>query len=215
RDGAIYLPEGASDTLALSALGLPAIGRPSNTGGADHLATLLRDVPRDRQIVVLAECDPKADGKWPGRDGAIRTATTLAEKLGRAVHWAVPANGGKDVRAWTAAQNLPTVGEGIAEDWQATGERFVAGLKLQERKVDGGRADAKKSGNAANGLVTTCLANIQPIPIHWLVPGVLPLGKLFLLAGAGGRGKSSPPLNLAACLSTGLPSLGREYGPSP
>ncbi len=72
RPGAVYVPEGPSDTLALTAAGLAAVGRPSNTGGTDHLIELFRDVPAARQIVILGENDRKPDGSWPGRDGADR-----------------------------------------------------------------------------------------------------------------------------------------------
>src|SRR5207244_482487 len=40
---------------------------------------------------------------------------------------------------------------------------------------------------APTGLVTTCLATVQPRPVHWLVPGHLPLGKLVLQARPEGR----------------------------
>jgi hypothetical protein len=100
RNGPVFLPEGPSDTLALTALGLSAVGRPSNTGGVEHLAEFLRDVPKDRPLIVLGELDPNDKGGWPGRDGALKTARALAEKLGRPVQWALPPDGAKDVRAW-------------------------------------------------------------------------------------------------------------------
>jgi hypothetical protein len=81
----------------------------------------------------------------------------------------------------------------------------------QERPKPAGKGGC----NAENGLVTTCLATIQPVPIHWLVPGVLPLGKLVLLAGDGGHGKSTLTLDMAARLTRGRPCLGREYTPLP
>jgi hypothetical protein len=90
RPGPILCPEGASDTLALTALGLPAIGRPSNTGGVVLLATLFSSLPSDRQIIILGEYDPKDDGKWPGRDGAVKTAIELGKRLNRPVQWALP-----------------------------------------------------------------------------------------------------------------------------
>jgi hypothetical protein len=209
RDGDVYIPEGASCTLALSAMGLAAIGRPSNTGGVDHLAALFQDVPHDKRLVVLGEHDTKANGEWPGLK-CKDVSEQLSKKLGRVVYWALPPDGAKDARAWATTQNLPTSGEAFEEDWHAAGERFVAGLELQEVKPDGDTTEAKQSG-----LATTCLATIQPMPIHWLVPGVLPLGKLVLLAGDGGHGKSTLTLDMAACLTRGRPCLGREYAPLP
>jgi hypothetical protein len=101
-DGPIYVVEGASDTAALTGLGLAAVGRPSNTGGAAHLARLLREWPAHRGIVVVGERDEKPDGAWPGRDGAVRVAETLAAMLCRDIAWTLPPEGVKDSRAFAA-----------------------------------------------------------------------------------------------------------------
>ena len=50
-------------------------------------------------------------------------------------------------------------------------------------------------------------------PIHWLVPGYFPLGKLILLAGDGGHGKSSLTLAPGSRLDRGLSCLGLGYKP--
>jgi hypothetical protein len=96
--GPILLVEGASDAAAAMTMGLAVVGRPSNRGGIDHLAQLLRDVSQDRPIVVVGERDQKPDGSWPGRDGAVSTATQLAKALHRAVLWAMPPDLAKDTR---------------------------------------------------------------------------------------------------------------------
>jgi putative DNA primase/helicase len=124
----LLLPEGASDVLALAALGLPAVGRPSNLGGIEHLTNLLRELPADVPLVVLAERDPKADGRWPGRDGAEHTAAELGARLRRPVPWTLPPDQAKDVRAWCLARRLPLSGPGVREHWQRAGEAFVAAL---------------------------------------------------------------------------------------
>jgi len=102
-EGPILLVEGLSDTAAAMSVGLAAIGRPSATGGVDLLASLLKDTPAQRPIIVLGENDQKPDGTWPGRDGAERTAGNLAEKLRRPIGWALPPDGAKDLRAWLQA----------------------------------------------------------------------------------------------------------------
>lgn len=48
------------------------------------------------------------------------------------------------------------------------------------------------------------MTDIRPEPVDWLVPNYLPLGKLVLLAGDGGNGKSTITLHVAARLSRGL-----------
>jgi hypothetical protein len=99
-DGPLFLPEGASDTLALRVYGRAGVGRPSNLGGVEQLAVLLRGVPKERQIIVMGENDQKPDGKWPGRDGAVQTADRLAGLLHRPVQWKLPPTGAKDSREW-------------------------------------------------------------------------------------------------------------------
>lgn len=105
----IFIPEGVSDTAVLLNLGLCAIGRPSATGGADHLVELLRNCPEDKEIVVLGENDEKDDGMWPGREGATKVAAKLQRELGRTVKIAMPPDGHKDVRDYVS--HLRTIGE--------------------------------------------------------------------------------------------------------
>jgi hypothetical protein len=52
-------------------------------------------------------------------------------------------------------------------------------------------------------------------PLKFLVPGVLPRGKLVLLAGRGGLGKSTITADIAARLSRGERAMGLEYDPPP
>lgn len=121
-DGPILLVEGGSDVAACLSMGCSVIGRPSNAGGVDHLAELLRGVPYDRDVIVIGENDrkshdslatsvrdrhkPECEGCslcWPGRHGAIQTAEKLRELLCRTVDWALTPDGLKDVRGWLNA----------------------------------------------------------------------------------------------------------------
>jgi hypothetical protein len=105
KDGAspVFIVEGASDVLAMTAAGLTAIGRPSKDGGVKLLVELLKDETRD--VVVIGEHDRKEDGSWPGRAGAVHVATALAQALGQLVRWALPPVGAKDVRAWLTSSD--------------------------------------------------------------------------------------------------------------
>jgi hypothetical protein len=93
RDGPIFSPEGPTDVLSATAMGFPAIGRPSNMAGAEHLAALLKNVASTKTIIVLGEWDAKENGTWPGRDGAVKIADELAQMLRRPVHWALGPKG--------------------------------------------------------------------------------------------------------------------------
>jgi hypothetical protein len=98
--GPLLLVEGPSDLAAVLTMGLIGVGRPSNTGGVDHLVALLERIRREQDIVVIGERDQKDDGRWPGRAGAISTAKQLAEALERPISWSLPPDRAKDTREW-------------------------------------------------------------------------------------------------------------------
>lgn len=56
-----------------------------------------------------------------------------------------------------------------------------------------------------SGAVTLKLATVQPEPVRWLRPGRLAIGKLTLLAGDPGLGKSLITLDVTARVSSGAP----------
>ncbi len=127
--GPVFLVEGPSDVLAMTAAGLPAVGRPSNRGGVALLAELLRGLPPDRPILVVGENDQKPSGLWPGRDGAQSVARGLRAALGRPVLWALPPDGAKDSREWLTAAGH-TVG------WPERGQVYAVGLAERAAGVD-------------------------------------------------------------------------------
>src|SRR5262249_32103089 len=112
---------------------LSAVGRPSNMGGVEHLAGLLKDVPPEKDIIVTGEYDPNEKGQWPGRDGAVKTAEALAARLGRPTYWALPPRGSKDVRQWVQDQQAAPA---CADQWQEMGEALSAGLVERRQRVE-------------------------------------------------------------------------------
>jgi hypothetical protein len=115
----VLVVEGASDVAALLSVGLTAVGRPSNTGGADILVKLLAG----REVIVLGERDLKGDGATPGVTGAKTIARKAADAWGNPVVWALPLDGLKDSRAWVRSLNLD-LADGVA--------RKAAGAKILE-----------------------------------------------------------------------------------
>jgi hypothetical protein len=143
QPGPLYCPEGPSDVLALTAMHLAAIGRPSNFGGKDFLAELLRQAPADRPIVVLGERDPKENGLWPGLEGAKSTAAELAKQFkARKISCSFPPGKAKDVRAWVLAQNPDPH---CPDLWHDLGERFQAGLVPIKQEM--GRENPRTQGD--------------------------------------------------------------------
>lgn len=94
RDPVLVI-EGQSDTAAAMTAGFTAVGRPSNSGGADLLADLLHG----REVIVCGENDRKPDGRWPGREGAESIAKRL-RGVCKTVRVAYPPEPIKDLRGW-------------------------------------------------------------------------------------------------------------------
>lgn len=55
------------------------------------------------------------------------------------------------------------------------------------------------------GPVLVCLADVEPREIKWLWPGRVPLGRITLLVGRPGEGKSFLTTDMAARITTGTP----------
>lgn len=114
--GPVFIVEGGSDTAAGLTIGVNVIGRPSNLGGVEYVASRLK--AWDRSIVVIAEDDEKPDKKganpqmpsctksckgclhcWPGWAGAATFAQRLAKRLRRKVFVRLLPDA-KDTRDW-------------------------------------------------------------------------------------------------------------------
>jgi replicative DNA helicase len=204
RDGPVFLVEGASDTLAMTALGLAAIGRPNNRGGVDQLRELLRDVPADRAIVVVGEYDTKPDGKWPGRDGMLETAAALARGLGRTVAWVLPPDGSKDVRRWALD---PRPDPTIADEWAELGDRLRAALVGAMKTIDPQGEDKTPEGFTwkAVDLPTLMAAARRP---DMLVKRLLVRHQPMIVGAPHKTLKTSVMCDLAVSLATGTAFLG-------
>ncbi len=103
--GLLIAPEGPTSCAALLVLGLRAAGRPNNRAGVDHLRALVTRLKTQR-LIVLGDNDYRVGPRgpeWPGRDGAIATASRLRGTCSGGVLWAMPPPGIKDSREWLAA----------------------------------------------------------------------------------------------------------------
>jgi replicative DNA helicase len=198
-EGPVLVPEGASCTLALWAAGRCAIGRPSCTGGVEYLAQLLATVPTDRQIVIIGENDRKADGQWPGRDGARQTAAQLSKLLNRQVAVAMVPEGFKDAREWLLKHVADPSG------WKDAGAALVAALRYEAEPettkaetLCGFRWDPTPSSQFF-------IADYRP---DWLVKGIVVRGQP-LVCGAGQKGmKTTLMLDFGISVASATPWLG-------
>jgi AAA domain-containing protein len=194
--GVVLIVEGASDVAAARTLGLMAVGRPSNASGADKLAKLLEG----RSVLVIGENDAKPDGSWPGRNGAMRIAESLAESWSLSVPYALPPSDSKDVRAWLTKQ----VAGGLKlDDDSACRDAGAELLDQLERGAVNASAEANRAEPAPFRPLLRPFSTIERRDMEWLWRGRLPLGKLVMVAGEPGTGKSTMVLDLAARVSRG------------
>jgi hypothetical protein len=98
----LLICEGPTDTAAALALGFDAIGRPSCSGGTEHIKTYLRK-HRYVDIVIVADNDPlktRPDGsQWhPGQEGAELLRVALSSIVEDVSVLVPPVD--KDLREW-------------------------------------------------------------------------------------------------------------------
>jgi hypothetical protein len=191
----VYLPEGEKDVHTLEAWGLVASCNPGGSGSSALYAGWA-EYFRDRHIVIL----PDNDG--PGRKHAAAVAAAL---LG--------------VAASVRIVELPGLpAKGDVTDWRDAGgtfERFheltegaavMDAAALSELQARWGLADEhpRHQARAEVGLlITRRLSDIEPKPVSWLWPGRIARGKVSIIAGNPGLGKSQVTASLAAIVTTG------------
>lgn len=103
---------------------------------------------------------------------------------------------------WRAMK--PAQRDGLPDDVRAQGyERFRkltayidTGISRLEREQE------RRDGNPS-GIAYRCVADIEAQPIRWLWPGRIPRGKVSMIVGHAGLGKSQATDSLAAIASTG------------
>lgn len=179
----VFVTEGVSDTVAALGLGLDVVGAPMAGHGADHLA----EVVRGRHVAICRDNDPAGIG------GAEKLAVALAGGCA-SVRIFAPPNGYKDARAWIA--------EGVANarDFYEASRAAVDQSKPVNAEPESGPAPVIDGAP-----VIVRLSDVQPEEVSWLWPGRIALGKLTLIAGDPGLGKSFLTLDLAARVSRGVP----------
>jgi hypothetical protein len=100
RPGSAFDVEGPTDTAAMYRAGFAVTGRLAASGGGALLAKLYADLDPSRDIIIVGDNDEKANGHWPGKEGAIAIARKVSDATGRLVKWALPPTGFKDVREY-------------------------------------------------------------------------------------------------------------------
>lgn len=175
----VFIVEGASDVAAGLSIGLDVIGRPSANGGSKYLAELLKD----RHVCIIAENDDNEAG--------AKGAASVAEKIVGSVSTLriiSPPAKYKDLRQWYAAV-----------DGADKTDVLLAAAEAEEYKsASKTNADERCSRPS---LLRSC--DIEPTTVRWLWPGRIPRGRMTLMVGRPGGGKSFATADFAARVSQG------------
>jgi len=136
---------------------------------------------------------------WPDADDSgkkyAEDVARLAHKAGAASVKILPVLDGK-LEGWDAAN-------AVAEGW--TPEQAAEYLATAQAWQPPADVAPTGAGDAPADKPTKpiCLADVQPVPVSWLWEGRIARGKITLIAGNPGLGKSFLALDLAARVSTG------------
>jgi putative DNA primase/helicase len=194
----VYICEGEKDVETLESYGLLATCNPMGAGKwrPEYSETL-----RDRVVVILPDNDD------PGRKDAAAKAASL---LGVAASVRIvelpglPAKG--DVTDWWKAggtlEKLRELTEAASPPLDATALSMLCaqwGITDKEPKYVAARA---KKATAAS-LTTRCLSDIEAKPVCWLWRNRIARGKLTIIAGNPGLGKSQITASIASVVTNG------------
>ncbi len=181
----VFIVEGEKAADAARAVGLVATTSPHGSKSANKADW---SPVAGREVVILPDHD----------DAGARYAADVARLA--------TAAGAKSVRIVRLAErwpDLPTGGD-VADLVERTGGDADAMAELG--RTIGDLADAAELAPRApidGAPVIVRLADVKPAPVAWLWPGRIALGKLTLIAGDPGLGKSFVSLDMAARVSRG------------
>ena len=178
----VFVVEGMTDAAAGLDMGVSIVGRPSATGGARLLGELLVG----RHVCIIGENDDTA-----GQAGAETIAGQLVGYCA-SVKIIYPPAEAKDLRSWYAAPGgcdhkdlLDLAGEAEA---------------IEKPAADNSERPTKRPRYSPSLLR---MSDVVPTTVRWLWPGRIPRGRMTLLAGRPGEGKSFLTADIAARVSRG------------
>ncbi len=190
--GTVFICEGERDVETLEAWGLLAT---CNAMGAGKWRAEYSEALRGRRVVILLDNDK------PGRAHAAAVAAALFNVAAsvRIVEFpGLPGSG--DVTDWRDAGGTLERFRGLAEEAKPINAAALFDLRARWGL---GNEGANAQANHGGSLTTRCLSDIEAKPVRWLWPGRIARGKLTIIAGNPGLGKSQITASIAAVVTKG------------
>jgi hypothetical protein len=154
-------------------------------------------------ITKTANAEENVDKKWLlGKNGVSEgsrndTAASMAGKILSSTDpelWEIL--GWEQLQIWNTKNPKPLAIRELRSTWDSIKRLHVQSNKIQARNT----SQVKYSKGKA---IVKCFTDIQSVPISWLWQGRIALGKLTMVAGDPGLGKSLVTATLAAHVSKG------------
>jgi hypothetical protein len=144
---------------------------------------------------ILAQEGEREPGDDSWSDGVVDRALVFARSL--------PTDRDEEM----ARHFWPEIAQAIGGDSTLLRQRVRT--TEQPCGADSHRTDG--GSDAVDGLATTRLSSLKPRPVTFAVPEYIPLGKLVMVAGDGGHGKTFLTIGLTADVTQGQCAFGLEY----
>lgn len=178
-DGVAFVVEGETCADALAGLGLTA----TTSGSADSADATDWTPLRGRHVVI-----------WRDNDAAgLRYAEAVTAKL----------CGLATVVDWLELVPLALPDKGDCIDWLALNTHATAGDVLALARISPPEPPPPPPPDTAPRVILRRGCDVEPVPIDWLWSGWLAAGKLHLIGGAPGTGKTTVAVALAATVTSG------------
>ena len=180
----IFIVEGEKDADNLIKLGFTATTNPMGAGKwREHYSDYL----------LGAICYIIADNDKPGNEHAVNVAKLLKGKA-------------KTVKMIDLKREFPELPEkgDVSDFFTIAGGKDLHGCLELFKKMVNDAAEFSEKGNDStkkSGLV--CISDITPQDVEWLWKPYIPLGKISLMRGDPGQGKTTVSLTLASIVSNG------------
>jgi hypothetical protein len=159
--------------------------------GAPDEIRLLAESTLDR----LAAAIPPARGEKGSSAGADQSTSKSGDNSRSAIAFRL------GLQMHRAGKNFDEFCEAVRADPQTASwytEKGIANDRREPRRIW-----AKAASQANHGLDLVLVSEIDPRPVRWLWPGRIARGKLTIVAGHPGHGKSQLGLGIAAIVTTG------------
>jgi len=196
----VLIVEGEKDVETAYRLGFPdGWGATCNPMGAGKWRESYSDALQGKHVVILPDADE------PGEKHAVQVAQSLQGKAATVLRLTLP-DGVKDLSVWAVDRTQADFHDLLSQAAPWNGGQTQRGLDAVRVCIENATSQATAPPEApttASRAIFRRMTDVQAKPIRWLWPGRIAQGKVSIIAGNPGLGKSQVTVGMAATVSTG------------